>query len=402
MRDIISKFTAWLTVLAPRAATANDMLMRFGSNSPVGRSFTTWCYYLHEQTRNISIIAESFDVWKALYKEATNLDNDSREQVKKFARSLNIKKPSVELFLFCIQTYLALLMKLTVAEVAVQKGIVNTRTLRFLIGKEAIEGYRGLKHKVQFLSSIFEEDVFDWFLEPSKEDITRHKECEDLLVDIIDALDGLDFKDLKSDLIRDLYQGFFDQSTRRALGEFYTNEGVVHEMLNLVGYSANTHNLDNSINQLLLDPSYTNEGVVHEMLNLVGYSANTHNLDNSINQLLLDPSCGSGSFLVGAIARWRDNIQNSRGDPVKMAHVLTYITSNIRGIDIHPFAVAMARVNYILAILDLLTTEVIQIVGDIIVPVYWSDSLIKKKNVVVSPVVDIIIPKLGNFQLALS
>jgi type I restriction-modification system DNA methylase subunit len=364
MRNIVSKFTAWLTILAPKAATADDILLRFGSKSAVGRGFTTWCYYLYEETKRIPIVVESFEVWKALYKEATNLDKNSREQVKKFAKSLNINNPNVELFLFCIQTYLALLMKLTVAEVAVQKGIANTSTLRFLIGKDAIEGYRGLKQKVQFLSSIFEEDVFDWFLEPSKDDIKHYKNCVDLLVDIIDALDGLDFKELKSDLIRELYHGFFDRSTRRALGEFYTNEDVVYEILNLVGYSANHYDLN-----------------------------------NGTNQLLLDPSCGSGSFLVGAIARWREHIQNSRGNPVKMANVLKYLTSNIVGIDIHPFAVAMARVNYILAILDLLTTEVIQIVGDIRVPVYWSDSLITRKKVEVSPVVDIKIPKLGSFQL---
>jgi hypothetical protein len=366
MRNVVSKFTAWITTLAPKAATADDMLLRFGSRSPAGRDFISWCYYLFNETATtFPIISESFEIWKSLYKEATNLDDDSRRQVRRFAsQSIGIKNPDVEKFLFCIETYLALIMKFLVAEVAIQKNVVQATTLRQLIGKDAVEGYLSLRQRIIMLGSIFEEDVFDWFLEPTRFlNKKYHNQCQELVSDIIDSLDGLNLKDLKIDLIRDLYHGFFDVSTRRALGEFYTKDEIIHEILDYVKYRAT--------------PS---------------------NITNGINRILLDASCGSGSFLIGAIDLWRPLIKSHLGDSNKMADILLYLTTNIVGIDIHPFAVAMARVNYLLAILDLLTPEVLNLVGEVRIPIYWSDSLVKEKHVEISPIVDIEIPKLGAFQ----
>jgi N-6 DNA Methylase len=142
---------------------------------------------------------------------------------------------------------------------------------------------------------------------------------------------------------------------------------------------------------------YTNEDIVNEILSHTGYNADSINVKEN-NKILLDPSCGSGSFLVGAISIWSNKIKNSLQSPNKMAEILRYLTDNIVGIDIHPFAVAMARVNYLLAILDLLTPPVIQILGEIRIPIYWSDSLVKSEEVMVSPIIDIKIPKLGDFQ----
>jgi hypothetical protein len=224
-----------------------------------------------------------------------------------------------------------------------------------------VDGYLSLPQTINVISSIFEEDVFDWFLEPTRQEKKYYNEATDLILNIADALDGLDLKGLKVDLIRELYHGFFDRITRRALGEFYTNEIIVNEILSSIGYVQNAVKLED-------------------------------------NKILLDASCGSGSFLVGAISVWRTRISGSRGNSNEMARILQYITNNIVGIDIHPFAVAMARVNYLLAILDLLTPEVIQILGEVKIPIFWSDSLIKSEQVKVSPIIDIKIPKLGDFQ----
>ncbi|HUW48575.1 MAG TPA: hypothetical protein VMW36_07525, partial [Patescibacteria group bacterium] len=57
------------------------------------------------------------------------------------------------------------------------------------------------------------------------------------------------------------------------------------------------------------------------------------------------------------------------------------MTSNVLGIDIHPFAVAMARVNYLLAVIDLLTPEVVNQMPEVIIPIYWTDSLLNREAI---------------------
>jgi hypothetical protein len=368
---VISRFVSWLAVLAPKAVTAQDMLDRFGPTSPVGREFIAWCYDHFKTHSNIGIVSESFEVWRGLYKEATNLDENAKAAIAKFASNMGIAKPNAERFLFSVETYIAVLMKLLVGEVSVQKNVVTGPSLRGLLGIDMVDGYRGLTHKIAFLRSLFEEDIFDWFLEPAKTSKLAYDQARTNLADIVDALDNLDFGNLKTDLIRDLYHGFFDPDTRRALGEFYTKDEVVDEVLDFVEYDEEA-----------VGRAISNDGI------------------------LVDASCGSGTFLVRAIARWKKEMLKVASNPSKSANLLQKMTNNIIGIDIHPFAVAMARVNYLLAIIDLLTPEVVSRMPEVIIPIYWTDSLVNREAIVgrvdkgseYRPV-EIGIPVLGKFIL---
>lgn len=232
---IISRLVSWLAVLAPKAVTAQDMLDRFGPTSPVGRQFIAWCYDHYEKHSTLGIVSESFEVWRGLYKEATNLDDKAKIAIAKFASNMGITKPNAEMFLFAVETYIAVLMKLLVGEVSVQKNTVTAPSLRALLSVEMVDGYKDLARKIAFLRSLFEEDIFDWFLEPAKTSKLAYDQARMNLADIVDALDNLDFSNLRTDLIRDLYHGFFDPDTRRALGEFYTKDEVVDEILDFWG-----------------------------------------------------------------------------------------------------------------------------------------------------------------------
>lgn len=368
---VTQRFISWLSVLAPRAVTAQDMLDRFGSTSPVGRQFIAWCYEHHERYSTIGIVGESFEVWRGLYREATNLDDKAKMAIVRFATNMNIAKPNAERFLFAVETYLAILMKLLVAEVSVQKEIVRERSLRGLLGVDMVGGYRRLANKITFLHSLFEEDIFDWFLEPSKTSKQASDQAKMHLADIVDALDNLDFKALKTDLIRDLYHGFFDPDTRKALGEFYTKEEIVDEILDFTGYD------EKAVEKTIRDGG-----------------------------ILVDASCGSGTFLVRAITRWRTEMSKVSANPPKAAKLLKTITANVIGIDIHPFAVAMARVNYLLAIIDLLSPNVVSQLIELHIPIYWTDSLVMREGTT-SPIykgkyykpVEVEIPALGKFVL---
>lgn len=369
--SITSRFVSWLAVLAPKAVTAQDMLDRFGPASPVGRQFIAWSYDHYQKHRSIGIVSECFEVWCGLYKEATNLDDKAKRAIAKFSSNLDIVKPDAERFLFAVETYIAVLMKLLLGEVSVQKNITKATSLRVLLGSDIVDGYRDLSHRIPFLRSLFEEDIFDWFLEPSRTSKLAYDEARTNLADIVDALDNLDFSNLKTDLIRDLYHGFFDPDTRRALGEFYTQDTLVDEVLDFVGY---------------------NQEAIKKIVDRGG--------------ILVDPSCGSGTFLVRAIARWINQIIQVSSNPSKSASLLRKITKNVVGFDIHPFAIAMARVNYLLAVIDLLSPEVISELSEVTIPIYWADSLVMREATVsridkgpeYRPV-EIGIPVLGTFTL---
>ncbi len=63
-----------------------------------------------------------------------------------------------------------------------------------------------------------------------------------------------------------------------------------------------------------------------------------------IGQSLLDPACGSGTFLFTAIRLLHE--QGMEGEAL-----VDFALKNIRGIDVHPLAVTIARINYMIALL---------------------------------------------------
>ncbi len=123
------------------------------------------------------------------------------------------------------------------------------------------------------------------------------------------------------DVLGPLYQGLFPRPLRRQLGEYYTPDWLARHVLDEVGYR--------------------------------GGSA----------ERLLDPACGSGTFLVMALRRWRGRMSS--------LHPSSFILHpSIVGFDLNPLAVMTARANYLLAIADLLPQ-----LGRVEIPVYLHDSI---------------------------
>lgn len=120
-----------------------------------------------------------------------------------------------------------------------------------------------------------------------------------------------DFSRIEGDPLGDLYQRYFDPETRKALGEFYTPQPVIDYIMDGVGYE---------------------QGVSSERI--------------------IDPSCGSGTFLVEAVDRYLDDVRRYDDDP-DWAEELTELCSRPRivGLDIHPFAVLMAQIRFMVTIL---------------------------------------------------
>lgn len=82
---------------------------------------------------------------------------------------------------------------------------------------------------------------------------------------------------------------------------------------------------------------------------------------------LLDPACGAGTFLCAAIGTMYRTVARRSGDPID---VLFEAPERVRGMDGDPLSVALARLNYLLA----LGEQVQQAHPPFLVPVYLADA----------------------------
>ena len=326
----------WVSALALKIASPSDIKNLLGPVSNVGKGLIKELYEAYGNFADLPLLQESFQLWDGVYGCATNLNKQAVKAVKKFARNaLDIRvqtRKEVKVLLFVIETYLSILMKLIVAEVAKQESIVSTASMEELLGEDIINGYARLSDRIPFLSKLFEYDTFFWFVDLTHEDPKLGRIISQYLLAIISRLSKMDFTVVSTDLIKQAYQGFFDSATRRALGEFYTPDVLVDEVLDSVGYAG----------------------------------------EKILDLLLLDPACGSGTFLVRAIDRFLEAAK-ARGIPRDAS--LRSIIESIVGIDIHPFAVAMAKVNYLIALGRLIDPTVRKTIKNLPIPVYWADSL---------------------------
>lgn len=149
-------------------------------------------------------------------------------------------------------------------------------------------------------------------------------------MDMLGRLRRYDLTKLEEDVLKGLYQELVDPKERHDLGEYYT-------------------------------PDWLAESMARE------------SLEPHPEASVLDPACGSGTFLVAAIMTKRKKL--AKESPEK---VLSHILGNVVGIDIHPLAVITAKVNYLLALGDLIRKHRR---GRITIPVYMGDSIRLPKEV---------------------
>jgi len=162
-----------------------------------------------------------------------------------------------------------------------------------------------------------ESDFFDWVL--------QHNEGKQLVLHIARQATRFRLHDVQVDVLKALYESLIDPAQRHDLGEYYT-------------------------------PDWLAAKVVRRAVN------------DPLQQRVLDPACGSGTFLFHVIRRLLDAAKRARWSP---ARTLDSCTERIRGLDVHPVAVIIARVTWLLA----LGETIHQRAGDLHVPVFLGDSL---------------------------
>ena len=127
-----------------------------------------------------------------------------------------------------------------------------------------------------------------------------------------------------------LYETVIPPDERRQLGEYYTPDWLARVM----------------VRELVEDP---------------------------LNQRVLDPACGSGTFLVEAVAHFLEAAQQAKQSPTA---VIENLRVAVTGIDVHPVAVHLARAAWTLAARPaIMAAANAGYSSPISVPVYLGDAL---------------------------
>ncbi len=177
----------------------------------------------------------------------------------------------------------------------------------------------GQRFEVASIYGVVEQDFFDWVLEvPGGASFVRT---------MARRLARFDWTNVEHDVLKVLYESVIGAETRRRLGEYYT-------------------------------PDWLADQVVAKAVTA------------PLNQRVLDPACGSGTFLFHAVRRY---LAAAEDDGLPLAEALSGLPNRVLGIDLHPVAVALARVTYLLAIGKERLVDSTR--GAISVPVYLGDSV---------------------------
>ncbi|MEN0040988.1 MAG: N-6 DNA methylase [Pseudomonadota bacterium] len=167
------------------------------------------------------------------------------------------------------------------------------------------------------ISGAVESDFFDW--------IVAMPEGRALVRRIMAHVRRFRLKEVESDVLKVLYESLIDRAERHGLGEYYTPDWLAAKVVR-------------------------------------------HSVERPIQDTVLDPACGSGTFLFHAIRRFLNEAEDA---DMPMEDRAVEATRLVIGTDIHPVAVIIARVTYLLALGRVLGNRE----GTISVPVYLGDAM---------------------------
>ncbi|MGH6849370.1 MAG: N-6 DNA methylase [Methylocella sp.] len=167
------------------------------------------------------------------------------------------------------------------------------------------------------IGGAVESDFFDWAVADA--------EGEELVRRIMNHVRRFRLAEVDSDVLKVLYESLIDRDQRHGLGEYYTPDWLAAKVVK-------------------------------------------HVIDRPLVEHVLDPACGSGTFLFHAIRLFLREAEESDMDPKLRA---AEVCARIEGMDIHPVAVIIARVTYLLA----LAAALRQRKGALSIPVYLGDAM---------------------------
>jgi hypothetical protein len=175
----------------------------------------------------------------------------------------------------------------------------------------------GEAFKAAGIEGAVESDFFDW--------VVTDGEGEKLVRRIMAHVRRFRLAEVESDVLKILYESLIDRAERHGLGEYYTPDWLAAKIVR-------------------------------------------HTVDRPLEQKVLDPACGSGTFLFHAVRRFLVEAEDSGMAPDQRAFEAA---QHVAGMDIHPVAVIIARVTYLLALVPVIRNRK----GTISTPVYLGDAM---------------------------
>jgi len=167
------------------------------------------------------------------------------------------------------------------------------------------------------IHGAIESDFFDWILEVS--------DGRELVLRIARQTARFRLRDVQVDVLKSLYESLIDPAQRRDLGEYYTPDWLARKVV-------------------------------------------VHALTDPLRQRVLDPACGSGTFLFHAVRR---KLAAAEEAGMSQGEAVAACVQQVRGLDVHPVAVIIARVTWLLALGPTVTERL----SDLHVPVYLGDAM---------------------------
>lgn len=323
------------------------------------RTYNLLDYYL-DRRREENFPRDAYEFWREYYAPDPNWYNLPDEWRDIAGNAANKQK-----IMFAVETVQSLLGRLMLAKACEDyqfpgvtvSNFVQEETVQFqgeISAVSYIHTGRDLMNlmRQELVESVFEQDIYYWWTKPAEKvdglspreihNKTWSDEIEsygEQFIDFILAISRFDFSDITGDPLGELYQQYFDRQTRQALGEFYTPPSVCEYVVDSVGYE---------------------HGIQH--------------------QRLIDPACGSGTFLVSALDQYKKEISTDMDRPSALRNLCN--RARVVGLDIHPFAVVMAQIRFMLEILDEYKRAV-DTEPDLVLrrlPVFRTDSLVDESE----------------------
>jgi SAM-dependent methyltransferase len=167
------------------------------------------------------------------------------------------------------------------------------------------------------INGAVESDFFDW--------VVADAEGEELVRRIMTHVRRFRLAEVESDVLKILYESLIDRDERHGLGEYYTPDWLAAKIVKTT-------------------------------------------VDRPLEQRVLDPACGSGTFLFHAV---RYFLREAEGAGQASDLRASEVCAHVAGMDIHPVAVIIARVTYLLALAPALANRT----GTLSIPIYLGDSM---------------------------
>jgi methylase of polypeptide subunit release factors len=337
-----------------RALIPENLVDDFGAQNVYSQRVARALYHALKGHRD-DLVGKLFQQWQLFFSEVSGYEEATahlrdKKELRAFARGMGLKPEEIDpprLF-FVIHTYFSFLVK-AIARLVLEQhaaGKLGTTPLTVLANADDETLRRELEQmekrggifRTLGLQNLLEGDFFSWYL------YAWSPEVADALRLTLGRLAEYNPATLEEDpyaardLLKKLYHYLLPRELRHDLGEYYTPDWLAERVLTQLG-----------------EPLFQMPG--------------TKPLRRFEPKRLLDPACGSGTFLILGIRALKEHcLRQGLGE----AETLQLITRSIVGIDLNPLAVLAARVNYLLAIADLVPYRR----GPIEIPVYLADSIL--------------------------